>query len=237
MDSLTDPLMSANFTLWIVITVLILFIAFKAFRSTTIVTESTTDDSQKKTLRMWGYFFIILAISNILILTWRFAITDVLVSDIIERTANTLFYFACFMKVVDIEKGLIQAKWYRTYYFSAVMFITILINVFVSPAFLKVISAWQVAFLIMGTIGFSVFPIIYFYVSRKSTGKVRSNALKVSAGAVFLAIGYLFRPENVSAYYGLSPLIDLAINCFYITAPIVIVIGVVLIYDSFAKLE
>ncbi|MHA1275873.1 MAG: hypothetical protein ACTSQI_05335 [Candidatus Helarchaeota archaeon] len=239
MDSLLDPLMSANFTLWICITILILYIAIFSFRGARSL-QTTIDQSQKKNLRRWGYFFLLLTISNILILTWRFAFSNGIITDILERSANALFYCACFIKVVDIEKSLIESDSfprYTRYYFSSIVCITILINIIVPPRSLKIISPWQITFLLIVTIGYSVFPIIYFYVSRKSSGKVRFDALKVSIGAIFLALGYLFRPENLIAYYGMSNFIDTVINLFYLTAPIDIVVGVLLIFDSYRRLE
>ncbi len=232
MEAIDTPVMWAHFILWICTTELILFIAVIAFNLAKKRGESARDP-QRRNLQIWGFFFLLLLISNILILTWRFAISDFLVADILERVANALFYFAIFIRVVDIEKRVLNRK---IYYFSIILGIIVLINLFVAPSILKIISPWQVAFLVSVIIGYSVFPIVFFSLSRRSTGKIRTDAFKVSAGAIFLALGYLFRPENLEAYR-IYPFLNTIIDLFYISAPIVIIIGILLIYDSFRKKE
>lgn len=230
MENLDNPLIWANFILWVASTVFIFIIGMVAFRLS-LKTEELLEEAQKKHWLTWGYFLLILVISNILIVLWRFAISDSLIVDVVERCANALFYFACFIKVFDIEKRGLKKK---RYFFSYIIWIIIVLNLIVLPSFLKIISPLQIAFICIITIGYSVFPIVYFIVSRQATGDVRRNALKVSAGAIFLALGYLFRPENLVAYR-VTPILNAIIDCFYITAPISIIIGILLIYDSFRK--
>ena len=230
METLNNPLIWANFILWIVGTALILIIGMIVFRLSQ-KTEIEQDEAQKKHLLTWGYFFLILVISNVLILLWRFAISNSFFLDILERCANALFYTACFIKVFDIEKRGMKKK---RYFFSYIIGIIIILNLVVSPSLLKTISPLQIAFICIVTLGYSVFPIIYFLVSRQAMGEVRGNALKVSAGAIFLALGYLFRPENLVAYR-ITPFLNTVIDCFYITCPISIIIGILLIYESFRK--
>ena len=238
MDALDSPLLWMNFILWIIGIGLILIVA-KICRNLSQKREYQADEAQQRTFNIWSYFFILLAISNILILIWRFAIpeSNAILIDIIERSSNVLFYLACFIKVYDIEKSLIRSDWYHHHYFSTISIIAILINAAVPPAFLKAISAYQLAFLILVTISFAVFPIIYLYVALKSSGKIRRGALKVCVGAMFLALGYLFRPENLEGYRGLSPGLNTLIDSLYITAPIAIIIAVLLIYHSFRDIE
>ena len=231
MESLDSPFTWANFILWIGSTALILIIGMIVFRLSQ-KTEVVQEEAQKKQLVTWEYFFFILIISNIFIILWRFAITDYLINDIFERIANGLFYFACFIKVFDIEKRGLQRK---RYFFSYIIGITIFINLLMAPSILKTVLPIQIAFICVTTIGYSVFPIIYFLVSKQSTGDVKRNALKVSAGAIFLALGYLFRPENLVAYR-ITPFLNSLIDCLYITAPISIIIGIILIYHSFRRI-
>ncbi len=234
-ETLDSPLLWTNFIFWICNTALIVWIGLRSFELVKEAGEDI-DDSQKRSLQTWGYFFLILAISNVLILTWRFIVTDVYFINSLESTANALFYIACFIKVLTIERSLIESKWYQRFYFSFIICITIFINLIVPPSFLKIISPFQILFIVIITVGYSVFPISYFYVSRKSSGKVARSALKVSAGAIFLALGYLMGPSNLEAYR-LTPFLNMVIDIFYISAPIAIVIGTLLIYDSFRKIE
>ncbi len=233
LDTLDNQLIWTNFLLWIEATLFILIIAWMSFKFSK-ERGASAGANRERNLFLWGCFFFILAISNVLILTWRFAVTEIpLAVEILERGSNALFYFACFVRVFDIEKRVFEKK---RYYFSIILGITVLINLIVPPNMLKTISPWQIAFLVIVTAGYSVFPIIYFQLFRKSVGKIRANAMKVSAGAIFLAVGYLFRPENLVAYR-LNPFFNMVIDIFYITAPIAVFIGAYLIYDSYRKVE
>ena len=235
MDSLnSDPRMWANFILWICNTVLVLFIAMLSFKLAEFK-EDKGDESEAKNLRIWGYFFVILALSQIANLIWRFAVSDALLIEILLRTAHTLFYVALFIRVLNIEKSLIELNWYKRYYFSAIVLISIIINIVTPTWVITEISLLQVILFAFVTLGFSVFPIIYFYVASKSSGTVRTNALKVSAGAVFLALGYLFNPQTLEGYR-VIPGLGYWIDWLYITAPVSIIIGALLIYDSYRKI-
>jgi hypothetical protein len=232
METLDNPVLWTNFILWISNTALALLIATMCFNR-----SEKSEDTQRRTFKTWTFFFIFLAISNVLMLIWRFAISDALWVDILERTSNVLFYAACFIKVNDIEKSVIKSEWYKRYYFSAISLIAIFVNAIVPPSTLKIISIYQVVFIGLVTASYAVFPIIYFYVALKSSDTIRRGALKVCVGAVFLALGYLFRPENLEAYRGISSVLNSIIDSFYITAPIAIFLAMFLIYSSFRNIE
>ncbi|NVM27325.1 MAG: hypothetical protein HWN65_00675 [Candidatus Helarchaeota archaeon] len=98
---------------------------------------------------------------------------------------------------------------------------------------LKDIGLLQILFLILIALGYVMFPLIYLYVAKKSTGKARLDAFKVNRAAILLFFGYLFRPENLIEYGKLSSLMETLVNALFIVSPITIVIAALLIYDSF----
>jgi len=232
METLDNPLLWTNFILWISSTILALFVAMICFNR-----SKRSEDIQKRTFNTWTYFFVLLAVSNLLILVWRFAISDAFWVDILERTSNVLFYAAIFIKVNDIEKSVIQSGWYKRYYFSAISLIAIFVNAIVQPSILKIISVYQVVFLVLVTVSYAVFPIIYFYVAIKSSDRIRRGALQVCVGSIFLALGYLFRPENLEAYRVISPALNNLIDSLYIIAPVGIIFAIFLIYSSFKNIQ
>ena len=193
------------------------------------------DEAQRENLVIWFYFFLIIAIANMVHLTWRFGISNILLIEIFERTGNSLFYFACFIRVFKIEKSLIRLGWYRRYYFSSMVWITILINSIIPTTTLKEISYLQVLFLVLIALGYVMFPLIYLYVAKKSTGKARLDAFKVNRAAILFFFGYLFRPENLVKYGELSTIMGTLVNALFIVSPITIMIAALLIYDSFRK--
>ncbi|NVM31996.1 MAG: hypothetical protein HWN65_24360 [Candidatus Helarchaeota archaeon] len=80
-----------------------------------------------------------------------------------------------------------------------------------------------------------MFPLIYLYVAKKSTGKARLDAFKVNRAAILFFFGYLFRPENLVKYGELSTIMGTLVNALFIVSPITIMIAALLIYDSFRK--
>ena len=100
-ETLDNPLLWTNLLLWICNTALVVWIGIRSFKLTQ-EKGANIDESQKRNLQTWGYFFLILAISNILILTWRFVVSDIYFVNSLDSTANALFYIACFIKVLTI---------------------------------------------------------------------------------------------------------------------------------------
>ncbi|MHA1788919.1 MAG: hypothetical protein ACTSXT_06785 [Candidatus Helarchaeota archaeon] len=193
------------------------------------------DGTTRRNIIIWGYFFLIIIITSIIILIWKinYNYWDYEIKDIVERISNILIFLACLIKVYDVEKVLNESKNYKGYYFSILMLIVMIIMVFISPSLLKTISIIQIILIIFIFAGFSIFPIIYLYLAVKSGGEVRYNSLKVSAGAVFIGLGFLFRYENLIGYLNINPILDQLIDFLNITSPISIIIGIILIFWSF----
>ncbi|MHA1275198.1 MAG: hypothetical protein ACTSQS_17480 [Promethearchaeota archaeon] len=188
----------------------------------------------------WIIFFALLCLSNILkCISLAFIIngqnTEALIILILFRIRIVIIYTAFLVKILYLEYVLKTQKIYKGYFFSIILSIVIVILILVDPAMLKTIGTSQIIFIILIFTGYSLLPILYFYLAIKTVGQSRKNALKVSAGAVFLGLGCLFRPENLGGYMGFSKLLDILIGYTYITAPIGMIISTLLIFDSFRE--
>jgi len=80
---------------------------------------------------------------------------------------------------------------------------------------------------------FSLFLI--FFIFFKNTGTERSKTLKIIFGAISLGVVYLFKPEILEGYIGISEIIEPLIMLSNITVPILFIIGLLLIFDSYRK--
>jgi len=78
---------------------------------------------------------------------------------------------------------------------------------------------------------------LYLYLSIKTVGESRKNALKVSTGATMFGIGALLGPLNLKGYYGISDELDVLINHTLIIGPFIAIIAVIIIFDSFRKIK
>ena len=173
----------------------------------------------------WAIFFVIICVSNILkCVSLAFIINgqnaDAPIILILYRIRIVIIYTAFLVKILYLEYVLKSQKFYKGYIFSIIISIIIIILILVDPSTLMEIGAFQIIFIILIFTGYSLLPILYFYLAIKTVGQSRKNALKVSAGAVLLGLGCLFRPENLGGYIGISDLLDILIGYTYITAPI-----------------
>ncbi|MHA1338445.1 MAG: hypothetical protein ACTSRZ_01805 [Promethearchaeota archaeon] len=228
-----NPLELTNFILWIANTIFLCFLAIISYKSTKSLEGK--EEFYIKSRQTWTYFFIIMFIMNIIMIIWKFFIKDQFIIDILERISNTLFYVAIFIKIQHIEKSINRLEVYKGYYFSITLIIICGITALVDPDYYKYPGPFQVIAISIAIVGFAIFPIIYFLITLKSKGEIRVDAFMISAGAVFLALGYLFRPSNL-VYYRITPTLNMLIDWLYITSPISIIIGSVLIFISFRKI-
>ncbi|MFX0024382.1 MAG: hypothetical protein ACFE9S_18835 [Candidatus Hermodarchaeota archaeon] len=80
---------------------------------------------------------------------------------------------------------------------------------------------------------FSLF--LVFLVFCKNTGTTKRNTLKVIFGTVILGVGYLLKPETLDGYIGISEILEILINLSDIVVPILFIIGLLLIFESYRK--
>ncbi|MFX1437713.1 MAG: hypothetical protein ACFFAA_11050 [Promethearchaeota archaeon] len=80
---------------------------------------------------------------------------------------------------------------------------------------------------------FSLFLILFIFY--KNTGTKRSKTLKIIFGTIFLGMGYLFKPELLEGYIGISEILEILKLLSNIIVPILFIIGLLLIFDSYRK--
>ncbi|MBY9019943.1 MAG: hypothetical protein KGD67_02715 [Candidatus Lokiarchaeota archaeon] len=69
----------------------------------------------------------------------------------------------------------------------------------------------------------SFIPYILFLIFLKNTGTPKQKSLKVISGVILVGLGSIFKPEIFLVYL------------MNITSPILLIIGTILIFDSFLK--
>jgi len=78
-------------------------------------------------------------------------------------------------------------------------------------------------------------PFLIFFIFFKNTGTKPIKTLKIIFGAIFIGMGYFFRPEIAKGYDGISESFDVLIILTNISAPILFGIGTLLIFDSYRR--
>ncbi|MFX0144572.1 MAG: hypothetical protein ACFE9C_10885, partial [Candidatus Hodarchaeota archaeon] len=148
------------------------------------------------------------------------------ISFILLRVRILIFFFPFWTKIIHLEKIMNKITYERHYYAGIIPLIITLILGFTN------ISNIILIFIFFCTT-FSLFLILFIFY--KNTGTKRSKTLKIIFGTIFLGMGYLFKPELLEGYIGISEILEILKLLSNIIVPILFIIGLLLIFDSYRK--
>ena len=118
-----DPLfLISNISLWVFATILSLIMALYCL---IILRNRDIEGTERRNLITWAIFFLILTISNIVTLYWRYAVSDFLIIEIFERTTNVLIIIASLSKVIHVEISINNLGYYRGYWSTILLIISV----------------------------------------------------------------------------------------------------------------
>ena len=163
----------------------------------------------------WEVFFFIIAIDNLMKIFSVSLSIDIVTSDFLLRIRILLLFFPFWNKIIHLEKIMNKITYKRHYLAGIIPFIIILLLSF---------TGLPNIILIYLLIIMSFIPYLFFLIFLKNTGTPKLRSLKVILGVILIGLGSILKPEMF--------LIEL-IN---ITSPIILLIGTVLVFDSFRKL-
>ena len=162
----------------------------------------------------WEIFFFIIAIENLMKI---FAVSlpiDLFTYDFLLRIRILLLFFPFWNKIIHLEKVMNKITYERHYLAGIIPFIIILFLSFTSlPNIILIYILTSTSFI----------PYLVFLLFLKNTGTPKLKSLKVILGVILIGLGSILKPEMFS------------IEIINITSPIILLIGTVLIFDSFRK--
>jgi hypothetical protein len=162
----------------------------------------------------WEIFFFIIAIENVLKILSVSLPIDIATFNFLVRFRILLIFFPFWNKIIHLEKVMNKITYERHYLGGIIPFIIIL---------LLSLTGLHNAILMSILIITSFIPYILFLIFLKNTGTPKQKSLKVISGVILVGLGSIFKPEIF--------LVDL----MNITSPILLIIGTILIFDSFLK--
>ena len=174
----------------------------------------------------WEMFYIFIGIENILKILSLFISSNNEISNLLLRIRVLILFFPFWNKIIHLEKVMDKITYKRHYYAGVIPIIIILL-----VGFTNLTNIILIYIFFATTLG----PFLFFFTFFKNTGTPRKKTLIIISGALFIGLGYLFRPEILDGYVGISETLDLLIVLTNITAPISFIIGTLLIFDSFRK--
>ncbi len=194
--------------------------------------KANMEKYQKNNIITWFLFLFFLGLANTLNIVWRFTISDADIARNVEFLSQIFVFIAFFIKIYNIERSINRSQFYKGYFFTILMLISIIIGIIIDP-FIKEVGIIQTIYLIFTTAGFAVFPGIFLYLMIKSTGDARKKAALVVIGALFMGVGMMLQPQNTESYIRVLPNYDFMKTLLTVTCPIVITIGILFIFLSY----
>ena len=162
----------------------------------------------------WEVFFFIIAIENLIKIFSVSLPIDVVAYDFLLRIKILLMFFPFWNKIIHLEKIMNKITYEKHYFAGLIPFVIVLLLSF---------TGLPNIILLYILICSSFLPYLLFLVLLKNTGTPKQKSLEVISGVILIGLGSFFRLEIF--------LIDL-IN---IISPIILIIGTILIFDSFRK--
>ena len=162
----------------------------------------------------WEIFFFIIAIENFMKILSVSLPIDIVTYDLLLRIRILLLFFPFWNKIIHLEKVMNKITYERHYLAGIIPLILILLLSFTGlPNIILIYILTSTSFI----------PYLFFLIFLKNTGTLNQNSLKVISGVAFIGLGSILRPDIF------------LINLMNITSPLILIVGTLLIFDSFRK--
>ena len=162
----------------------------------------------------WEIFFFIIAIENLIKIFSVSLPIDVVAYDFLLRIRILLMFFPFWNKIIHLEKIMNKITYEKHYFAGLIPFVIVLLLSF---------TGLPNIILLYILICTSFLPYLLSLILLKNTGTPKEKSLKVISGVIFIGLGSIIRPEIF------------LINLMNIISPIILIIGTILILDSFRK--
>ena len=162
----------------------------------------------------WEIFFFIIAIENLMKILSVSLPIDFGTYDFLLKIRILLLFFPFWNKIIHLEKVMNKITYEKHYLAGIIPLIMILVLSFTGLPNITLIYIFTST---------SFIPYLLFLILLKNAGTPKQKSLKVISGVIFIGLGNIFRPEIF------------LINLMNIISPIILIIGTMLIFDSFRK--
>jgi len=162
----------------------------------------------------WEIFFFIIAIENLMKIFSASLPVDIVAYEFLLRIRILLLFFPFWNKIIHLEKIMNKITYERHYFAGTIPLIIILILIFTGlPNIILLCILTSTSFI----------PYLLFFTFLKNTATSKLKSLKVISGVILIGLGSILKPEIF------------LINLMNFTSPIILIIGTMLIFDSFRK--
>jgi hypothetical protein len=231
--SLDHPFASYDIIMWVISTLLLLFFSLITFYQIKFKPKDISQ-LQKSNANTWAASFLLLVVSNTLMLLWKYVIDDSFTAAVIDNIIVALVNIAILIKIIHIEYSINRYEFYKGYYFTIAIIALFTFTMLFTPSALREIGIFQVIYLILFLGSISIFPLMFIYLAIRLKGRERFMALRIVIGAALLGVGYVLQPQNIEHYYDLLANFEVLYNFFLIFSSIFVILGTCIIFSSFS---
>ena len=162
----------------------------------------------------WEIFFFIIAIEHLMKIFSDFLPIAIVTYDFILRIRILLLFIPFWNKIIHLEKVMNKITYEKHHIAGIFPFIIILLLSF---------TGLHNEILMSILIFTSFLPLILFLIFLKNTETPKKKSVKVISGVILVGLGSIFKSEVF------------LINLMNITSPILLLLGTIIIFDSFRK--
>ena len=105
--------------------------------------------------------------------------------------------------------------------------------IILNPLFIIVAGPLQILVVILLFTGYSILPLIFFYISKKSDGSVRRKSILIGLGLIFIILGTILQPHNIESYIIHWPNNEMLTFASFVLTPIVVILGTLMIIYTY----
>lgn len=170
----------------------------------------------------WEMFFIFIGIASVTkVLSIVIPLTAE-ISDFFLKIRLFILFFAIWIKIIHLEKVMDKITYERHYFAGVIPCIFTLVFILIDVPILIL------SLIFLGT---SLIPYMILVLFYRNTSTLNKKSMKIIFGLICLVTGFVFVPALIADLVRAPETLDLII----IVAPILIIIGNLLIFESFRK--
>jgi len=170
----------------------------------------------------WEMFFIFIGIANVINILSILIQPTAEIPDFFLKIRLFILFFAIWIKIIHLEKVMDKITYERHYIAGVIPCIFTLVFILIDVPILIL------SLIFLGT---SLIPYMILVLIYRNTSTLNKKSMKIIFGLICLVTGFVFVPALIADFVRAPETLDLII----IVAPILIIIGNLLIFESFRK--
>jgi len=170
----------------------------------------------------WEMFFIFIGIVSVIEVLSIVILLTAEIPAFFFKIRLFILFFAFWIKIIHLEKVMDKITYERHYFAGVIPCIFTLVFILIDVPILIL------SFIFLGS---SLIPYTILVLFYRNTSTLNKKSMKILAGMICLVTGFIFGPLLIDDFVKAPEILDLII----LVTPILIIIGNLLIFESFRK--